>query len=274
MLSKIGRLDSDDIKELDVLLDEIFKNLDKNQTAAAEKKLIKVSRTPNYFIREYVGKKLIQYKNPEIIVPIAEKMLKHKMYGVRAAAIFFFFRCYEEELDKLFAIVQDNFESVPWEVETIINSLWRKHPDFMKEKMPEWIASDNYKKRSLSFHGMENISQSDPVYIMNFISQAIDDDRVEVQKKITHILTQVSRSNPIVVFPYVREWLSTADDQRIKTIWVSMKKLANIVLQKTRKRQPDDFTMLTVQTFTDWRNDENEKVNDMGERLYRIINRH
>ena len=274
MLSKIGRLDSDDIKELDVILGDIFKNLDKNQTTAAEKKLVKVSRTPNYFIREYIGKKLIQYKTPEKIIPIATNMLKHKMYGVRAAAIFFFYRCYEDELDKTFKIIEENFESVPWEIETIINNLWKKHPDFMKEKMPDWIVSDNYKKRSLSFHGMENISQSDPNYIMNFISRAIDDDRVEVQKKITHILTQVSRSNPIVVFPYVREWLSEANDQRIKTIWVSMKKLANIVLQKTRKHQTDEFTMLTTQTFTDWKNDENEKVNDMGERLYRIINRH
>jgi len=273
MLSKMGRLDSDDTKELDEILKGIFKNIDKNQVNAAEKKLIQVSKTPNYFIREFVGKRLAQYEKPELIIPITENMLKHKMYGVRAAAIFFFYHIYEDEVDKIFEIIEDNFDSVPWEVETIINNIWRKNPDFMKEKMPIWIESEDYKKRSLSFHGMENIAQSDPNFIMNFIGRAIDDERVEVQKKITHILTQVSRSNPIIAFPYIREWLSEANDQRIKTIWVSMKKLANIVLQKNRKDRVDEFVMLTSQTIKDWKNDENEKVHEMGERLFRIINR-
>jgi 3-methyladenine DNA glycosylase AlkC len=106
---------------------------------------------------------------------------------------------------------------------------------------------------------------------MDFIGKVIDDETMEVQKKITHILTQVARVNPIVVFPYIREWLSDANDQRIKTIWVSMKKLANIVVQKNRRDSREEFVILTEQTIQDWMNDENENMSQMGERLWRIV---
>ena len=118
---------------------------------------------------------------------------------------------------------------------------------------------------------MENIAQSDPNFIMDFVSKAIDDKALEVQKKITHILTQVARANPVIAFPYIKEWLSNADETRIKTIWVSMKKLANIINQKYRRDNNANFVMLTEQTINDWRNDENETVSQMGDRLARII---
>lgn len=273
MLSKIGRLDSESRKELNSIIDGIYELLDKDKGTKAEKELISLSATPNYFVREYLGKDLINYSDQRKIVPVVKKMLQHRIYGVRATALFYYYALYADDPEKLFEILEETFESIPWEVESIINDLWKKYPDLMKVKMSEWITSKNSKKRALSFHGMENIANNDPNFIMQFISKAIDDDTMEVQKKITHILTQVARANPIIVFPYIREWLANADDKRMKTIWVSMKKLANIVIQKNRRERSEEFVLLTQQTINDWTHDENENVARMGEKLLYIINR-
>lgn len=273
MLTKIGRLDSEAKAELQVMVDEVYKLLDNKKNAKAEKKLIKMSSTPNYFIREYIGKELIHYKNQDLIYEIATKMLSHRIYGVRATALFYLYSVYKDQPEELIEVLEDTYDHIPWEVESIINEMWKKYPDLMKEKMYSWIESENSQKRALSFHGMENIAHSDPQYIMEFISKAIDDETIEVQKKITHILTQVARANPIIVFPYVREWLSNANDKRTKTIWVSMKKLANIVIQRNRKEKSEEFVLLTQQTINDWTSDENEHVSKMGEKLAHIINR-
>ncbi len=270
-MNEIGRLDSESRKQFDISLAEIFKLLDKDKIRSAEKKLIEISKTPNYFIREYIGKKLVTYENVDKMVQIAEKMLTHRIYGVRATALFFLYYINIENPDKVLELLELTFDSVPWEVESVINGMWKRYPDIMKEYMATWIESENSQKRSLSFHGMENISLSDPIYIMDFIARAIDDDTMEVQKKITHILTQVARANPIIVYPYVREWLAEADETRTKTIWVSMKKLANIVVQRNRRDSKEEFVILTEQTVEDWRSDENENVSQMGDRLARII---
>ena len=272
-LNEIGRLDVDDRKELNEILDSIFTYLDKDKFELAQKKLINISKTPNYFIREYLGKSLTDYSNKTKLKKIIKPMQKHRIYGVRATALFFYFDLYRTDPVKVFKLLEKTFDSVPWEAESVINYMWRTYPDFMKENIVNWINSKNSQKRALSFHGMENISKSDPGFIMDFISKAIDDDKIEVQKKITHILTQVARSNPIVVFPYIREWLSIGSEKRIKTIWVSMKKLANIVVQRSRRNNSEEFVLLTKQTINDWANDENENVSNMGERLSYIINR-
>jgi len=271
MLKKIGRLDAESKKELDTIIDSIYELLDKGKSSKAEKELIKLSATPNYFIREYVGKDLINYEDQKQVNPIANRMIKHKIYGVRATALFYYYQKYFDDPDSMFEILSESFESVPWEVESIINEMWKRFPDFMKDKMTDWLESDNPKKRALSFHGMENIANSDPGFIMDFISKAIDDDTMEVQKKITHILTQVARANPVIVFPYIREWLCEANDKRIKTIWVSMKKLANIVIQRNRREKSQEFVLLTQQTIYDWTKDENDNVAKMGEKLSHII---
>ncbi|MBC8384741.1 MAG: hypothetical protein H8E57_04395 [Candidatus Cloacimonetes bacterium] len=273
MLKKIGRLDGESIKELKTIIDDIFKLFDENKKGKAEKKLFELSKTPNYFIREYVGKHLIKYKDQRKINPIAKRMLDHKIYGIRATAIFYFYSRYFDDVEKLYSVINKYFDKVPWEVESIMNDLWKNYPDFMKKKMPGWIVSKNGKKRALAFHGMENIAHGDPGFIMDSVSKAIDDDVLDVQKKLTHILTQVARVNPILVFPYIREWLINADEGRIKTIWISMKKLANIVKQHNRRDNSEEFYMLTEQTINDWKNDDNEKVSEMGDRLARIVRR-
>ncbi|MDN5354411.1 MAG: hypothetical protein PWQ09_1167 [Candidatus Cloacimonadota bacterium] len=271
MLNKIGRLDSEATKEIDNILHEVFELLDEDKKEKALKKLYNLSKTPNYFIREYVGKKLLDYEDQRKMFPITKKMLKHKMYGIRATALFYMYNRYMQEPEKMLEILGETFEDIPWEAESIINEMWKKYPELMKQRMKEWVKSDNEKKRAISFHGMENIAKSDPNYIMEFISDAIDDETIEVQKKITHILTQVARSNPIIVYPYIREWLAKADDKRIKTIWVSMKKLANIVNQRSKRDKEHDFVLLTDQTIRDWKNDENKNVSHMGRKLFRII---
>ena len=274
MLKDIGRLDSDMTKEIDARLSEIFELLDKGTAKSktdAMKKLNAIAKSPNYFIREYLGKQMLEYKNRDLICEIAKKMLKHKFYGIRATALFFFVTVYEKDPEKVLETLEDLFESVPWEVESVINDLWRNHPDVMKRKMLEWLGAENETKRALSFHGMENIANQDPVYIMDFINRAIDDDSMEVQKKITHILTQVARSRPAECYPYIHEWLLDADDKRMKTLWVSMKKLANIVIQKSRRDKTQEFIMLTHRTIQDWRHDDNPNVAEMGGKLSGIL---
>ncbi len=270
-MNEIGRLDSDDRIALNLELEEILKLIDKNKIKLAEKRLVKIAKTPNYFVREYIGRYLSKHENPARIEKMAEQMLEHKIYGVRATALFFLYNSHYEEPEQLYKYIERTFDSVPWEVESIINDLWKRYPVMMKENMKSWIDSENSQRRSLSFHGMESIAHEDPVYIMNYIGKAIDDDTIAVQKKITHILSQVAKSNPIIVFPYIREWLAEADETRIKTIWVSMKKLANIVVQKNRHDNREEFVILTEQTIEDWKNDENENVAEMGKRLQRII---
>ncbi len=273
MLNNIGRLDRDAKKEISSLLEKIFELLDANKKDKAEKKLYSLAKTPNYFIREFVGAGLLNYSDQRKIIPIAKRMLKHRIYGIRATAFFYLYNKHSEDSNKILDLIDDCAESIPWEVESIINEMWKQYPDLMKKKMKKWIETGNEKKRALSFHGMENIAQSDPEFIMEFVTKAIDDDTLEVQKKITHILTQVARANPIIVFPYIREWLLDADEKRIKTIWVSMKKLANIVVQRNQKNKTQDFILLTGQTINDWKNDENENVSNLGKKLSRIINR-
>jgi 3-methyladenine DNA glycosylase AlkC len=271
MFNKIGRLESDDVKNLKEFVETIYSLLEEGKITKVEKEIFKVANTPNYFIREQLGTLLAHHGKADMIEPLIEKMITDKFYGIRATALFYFFNRYQDKPDKILDILEQCYEATPWEAETIVNEMWRHYPDLMKERMSGWVKSENENKRALSFHGMENIANSDPNFIMEFISNAIDDDTIEVQKKITHILTQVARSNPIIVFPYIREWLVESDEKRVKTIWVSMKKLANIIIQRNRNEQSQEFVLLTQQTIEDWKNDENDKVSYMGEKLYRII---
>jgi len=273
MFNKIGRLDSEDIKKLKEFVEKIFGWLKAEKHAKVDKEIFKVANTPNYFIREQLGTLLARHQDADLMESHIDEMITNKFYGIRATALFYYFNRYSDQPDRILDILDKCFESTPWEAESIVNELWRHYPDIMKARMTKWITSENENKRALSFHGMENIANSDPNFIMEFISDAIDDNTIEVQKKITHILTQVARSNPIIVFPYIREWLVESDEKRVKTIWVSMKKLANIIIQRNRNEQSQEFVLLTQQTIEDWKNDENEKVSYMGEKLFRIIRR-
>jgi len=272
MIKQIGRLDPDTILEIETEVNDIFRLLDSNEEEEAQKKLNNIAKTPNYFVREYFGKLLTTYDNQERMLPILKRMLKHRMYGIRATALFYISHKYVDQPEMILDILSDSYTDAPWEAESIVNDLWKNFPVVMKRRMPEWVVSDDEKKRAMAFHGIENIAEEDPFFIMDFISKVLDDDSIEVQKKITHVLTQVARTRPAECYPYIREWLLSADEKRIKTLWVSMKKLVNIVSQKSKREKTQDFVTLTKQTISDWRKDEDENVSDIGNKLYNIVN--
>jgi len=58
---------------------------------------------------------------------------------------------------------------------------------------------------------MENIASKDPAYIMNFIGDLLNDESDDVQKKITHLLTQVGRMRPVQCYAPSRNgwWMQT-----------------------------------------------------------------
>ncbi len=271
MLNNIGRLDEDDIIELNQKLETIFEYLDNNNKEEALKEIHELANTQNYFVREYFGKHLLDYHNQRKISPVMRKMLKSENYGERATALFYFYNKYLKEPDKIVDILDKIFQNTPWETENILNELWKFAPNVMKERMKSWIKSDNELKRALSFHGMEHIANIDPEYIMEFVENTLGDQSMEVQKKITHILTQVAKTKPFIVYPYIRSWIINSDDSHQKTIWASMKKLANIITQKSKRDKSPDFVLLTKQTIKDWSRDPNEKVKNIGRRLYGII---
>ena len=273
MLNKIGGLDEDDKKELLLTIQNIFNLIDNNEEENVKKELKRIGMTQNYFIREFVGLELAKQDKDKKLYSIFKEFITHKFYGSRAIAIFYLCLIHKGDVEEVFSILEETFDTTPWEVEAIISDLWKADPEFMKKNMLEWVQSDNIKRRALSFHGMEFVSRTDPIYIMDFIEKAIDDNTMEVQKKITHVLTQIARDNPIIVYPYIRKWLIEASDRRIKTIWVSMKKLANIVNQRARRDHSEQFVLLTEQTIEDWANDDNKKVSTMGEKLEYILSR-
>lgn len=271
MLKKIGRLDADTIDEIEKLINSFYRLIENEKYEKAEKKIFNITKTPNFFIREYIGEKLSEATNIDEIEKIADKMLKHKIYGIRATALFFYFFKYENQPERILKVLDTVYDDVPWETEKIVNKLWKKYPSIMKKYMSEWIKSEDEKKRALAFHGMENISRKDPFFIMDFVGNVLDDNSIKVQKKITHILTQVARTKPAESYPYIRKWLIKADNKRKKTIWISMKKLVNILNQRSKRDKSEEFIILTKQTISNWRRDKNKNVKSVGSRLYHIL---
>lgn len=273
MLRSVGRLDVDEIKELEKAIQNILLNLEKGKHELAEKKILEIANTPNYFVREDLGKGLAQCKECEELDNICIRMLDDHLYGIRATALFYFYHKLHKEPEKIILIMDKMFESVPWETETIAYEMWKKHPDVMREQMPLWAESDNENKRALSLHGMENIAVKNTQYVLSFVGRMINDESEEVQKKITHILTQVGRQRPLQCYASIRRWLLDADERRIQTIWMTMKKLANIFTQKNMRDKSFDFVSVTKRTILEWKNDSNRNVSQMGSRLVQIINR-
>jgi 3-methyladenine DNA glycosylase AlkC len=271
MMKKIGRLDMIAQKELEESVSQIFALWDKGNFEKAEKVLYDHARSPNYFVREALGKILIDYKDQAMVEELAIKMLQDKTYFIRATGLFYYYFKFFNAPDKIIRVLENTFDSVPWETEGMLFELWKRYPNVMKKEMLRWAESPDERMRALSFHGMENLAPRDPVYVLEFVHRTIDDTSEEVQKKITHILTQVARSRPAEAYPYIREWLTTGDEQRLKTLWVSMKKLANIVIQKSKRDKTQEFIMLTHRTIADWRHDDNRNVATMGSKLMGIL---
>ena len=270
-MKTIGRLTGKMEKEIEVEAKQsISKIIAGNQNG--KKKLTELAKNENYFVRKNVGK-IMAYTDSKIIREIAEEFLNSDIYAIRATAVYYFYYLYEKEPEKLFPILSDKYDTVRWEVEDIVNKLWETNPEFMKKSMRSWTKSDNPEKRAFSFHGMESLASEDPQYVMELINELIDDESIIVQKKITHILTQVARYRPADVYPHLKEWLKTANEKKIKTIWVSMKKLATLLNHQGRKANSREFVHLTKETIYDWKNDNNPNVAKIGEKLFHIISR-
>jgi len=268
----MGRLNIDDFKFLDAAVEKIFRNVEKGKSALAEKQITEIGNTANYFVREELGKRLAQYSGNGEMDEICGGLLEHFIYGVRATGLFYFYHKHQNRPEVIVKTIEKTFESVPWESETICFEMWKRFPETMKDHMPRWAESPNEKKRAISMHGMENIASRHPQYILTFVSNLLDDESEEVQKKISHILTQVGRQRPLQCYNNVRRWLIDGDDKRIRTIWQTMKKLANIFTQKSKRDKSADFMNITQRTVQEWRNDPNHNVSSMGNKLAGIIN--
>lgn len=270
MVKEIGRLTD---KEEQELIEETNKTLelvqkdDKKGKAALEK----LASCKNYFGRLIIAETLA--KSPlkeEIAKNFIKKLLSSHNYAKRATALFFFYYYYDGEPEKIIDIVSKYYNDIKWEAENIMDQFWKKYPNLMKQNMLKWIESSDENKRSLSFHGLGNIAPKDPHFAMEFIEKIIDDESIEVQKKITHTIVQLARARPADVYPYLKEWLRDANEKRIKTIWVSMKKLTSSLTSNGKERNKD-FEMLTKETIKDWKRDKNPKISTMGEKLYELI---
>lgn len=272
MIKEMGRLNIDDFKFLDAAVEKIFRNVEKGKSALAEKQITELGNTANYFVREELGKRLAQYKGNGEMDEICGNLLEHFIYGVRATGLFYFYHKHQSRPEIIIKTIEKTFESVPWESETICFDMWKRFPEAMKKYMPAWAESPNEKKRAISMHGMENIAGRHPQYILTFVSNLLDDESEEVQKKISHLLTQVGRQRPQQCYNNVRRWLMDADEKRIRTIWQTMKKLANIFTQKSKRDKSADFINITQRTVHDWRGDSNPNVASMGAKLAGIIN--
>ena len=113
-----------------------LRQIETNQNA---KHQFYLAKTPNYFVREFAGKELLNYHDQRKMLPLTKKMLKHRLYGIRATAIFYFYAKHIENPKKMLKILEDSIDSIPWEVESIINELWKKYPELLKESLKEWI---------------------------------------------------------------------------------------------------------------------------------------
>jgi len=271
MIKEVGRLNIDDYKLLDAQVEKIFRNLDKGKDELAIKQITELGNTANYFVREELGKRLAPYSGKGKLDAICGDLLEDFIYGLRATGLFYFYYKYQDSPEHIIKTLEKTYESVPWESETICFEMWKRFPEAMCQHMPLWADSDNEKKRAISMHGMENIAAKNPQFVLMFIGKLLDDPSEEVQKKISHILTQVGRVRPIQTYTSVRRWLLDADEVRFNTIWQTLKKLANIFTQKSKRDRGNDFMSITQRTVADWRKDKNPNVQSMANKLNSVI---
>ncbi|MCB5233690.1 MAG: hypothetical protein LHW60_00380 [Candidatus Cloacimonetes bacterium] len=271
MIKEVGRLNIDDYKILDAHVEKIFRNLDKDKEELAIKQISELGNTANYFVREELGKRLAVYSGKANLDQICGDLLKDFIYGIRATGLFYFYYKYFDSPDHIIATLDKTYASVPWESETICFDMWKRFPEEMRDSMPLWADSPDEKKRAMSMHGMENIAAKNPQYVLTFLSKLLDDEGEEVQKKISHILTQVGRVRPVQTYTNVRRWLIDADETRFNTIWQTLKRLANIFTQKSRRENGNDFLTITQKTINEWRKDPNPNVREMGTKLGSVI---
>jgi len=261
-----GRLDLRVIRETDECIQKIYQDIKKEKIDNAKNNIIKLLSTSNFFIREYVGKKFVDCPYEDQMNTIISELIDHKIYGVRAGIIFYHYIKYDNNPEKIFTLLDKSWNDTPWETEFILHEMWQKHPDIMKTKMLAWAESDFVKQKTIAYHGIENIANSDPIYVLKLIEKNLNEPNLDLQKKISNILSHVVKARPAEAYSFFREWLTNPSECRNKTIFLAMKKLVSIAsLPKTSKT--DDFYILTMQTVQDWKVDPVKSVSIMGEKL-------
>ena len=270
MNKNLGRLDLREIKSHEDAIAKIFKLLDDGKVEQARTHMVKLLSTPNYFIREFVGKKLTEYHDVEVMDKVVLTLLGHKIYGVRAATIFYYYLKYYKSPRKLLSLMGMSWSDTPWETEQILYEMWQKYPAVMKKEMIFWAESPFEKQRMLAYHGIEAIANADPVFITTMIEKNLDDECVEVQKKITNVLTHAVRVSPAECYSFIREWLSKPSEARKRTLYIAMRKLVSMALNSQgngKSSKNDEFYLLTMQSIKDWKADPDEAISSIGEKL-------
>ncbi|MCB5223782.1 MAG: hypothetical protein GX135_00975 [Candidatus Cloacimonetes bacterium] len=271
MIKAMGRLNLDDYKLMDAHVEKIFKNLDKGNNGIAERLIHEMANTPNYFVREELGKRLASYEGKGKLERICGDMLTHNLYGIRATALFYFYHRHQEDPEVIAETLDRTCESVPWESETICFEMWKKAPQVMKKYMPAWSESPNPKKREMSLHGMENIAARSPQYALAFVARLLDDPDEEVQKKISHILVQLGRVRPQQTYANMRRWFLEGDENRAKTLWATLKKLTSLFSQKNMRDKAKEFTSISNRVAQSWKSDPDPAVAQLGHKLSKLL---
>ena len=271
MIKEMGRLNLDEFKLMDAHVDKIFKNLDKGKDELASKQIHDMGNTANYFVREEFGRRLAAYAGKGNLSAICSEMLEDWLYGIRATALFYFYFKHQDSPEVIVKTLEKTYETVPWESETICFEMWKKAPDVMKEYMPHWALSPNEKKRAMALHGMESIATKNPQFILTFISRMLDDESEEVQKKISHILTQVGRLRPLQTYACIRRWLLEGDEKRSQTIWQTLRKLTSLFSQRNMRDKSGEFITVSQRVVQEWKGDSNPNIAQMGIKLGRLI---
>ena len=270
MFKDLGRLNLRDINENEAKILKIFSYIDADNIESATTNIIKLLSTSNYFIREFVGKKLVEYHDGNKMDQIVLTLVGHKVYGVRAGVTFYYYYKHTGNPAKIMSILEMSWNDTPWETEQILHEIWQKHAKFMKPEILKWSDSPFEKQKALAYHGIEAVAADDPQYIIRIIEKNLDDPSLEVQKKIAHALVQSVKAKPIVCYPFIREWLINASETRRNTIFSAMKKIVNLAAHYNdshKSNKKDEFYLLTMQAVNDWKSDPEKSVAELGKKL-------
>ena len=269
MFNNLGRLDNRDIKDNEAKINKIFSFIEAGNAESARTNIVKLLDTSNYFLREYVGKKLCEYHDGEAMDQVIVSLIGHKVYGVRAAILFYYYEKYKNEPKNIIQVLDMSWSDTPWETEQILTEMWKKHQKLMKTEMLRWAESQFDKQKAFAYHGVEAITKVDPLYVLSLVEKNLDFPNGDVQKKIINALVGVLRAKPADCYSFVREWLTSPSESRTSSIQIAMRRLISISIQNhnNKPNKVDELYLLTMQVVNDWKSDPDPTVSELGTKL-------
>ncbi|MCB5250380.1 MAG: hypothetical protein RBS16_08615 [Candidatus Cloacimonadales bacterium] len=272
MIKTIGRLEYKEIKELKERVDEIYDFIIYDGEERAVKALNKLLSTPNYYVREIVGKHLANYdRQDKVLLFVLQNFTSSDIYGVRAAGLFYYWECYKTEPESLIVLLNGFWDNTPWEVEAIILDMWKRYPEETKKHMKDWLNSDNPKQKTLALHGIENLAKTDHEFIFETLARHIDEENESMQRKIENIIIQSTKVKPAQSYPYIRFWFIDGDDNRRILLRSVMDKLVDYASHRTKEPAHDVFYQLTNQILKDWTVDNCKELVNMTIKLNEAV---